>query len=477
MATTAFDSTSPYEVLSPVSDNSAAQDSADTAVDTDVDTSVDDTDVDLTSDDADADSQSEESSDAADSDPDAGDQDSVDADADPEAAKASETAWKAKDGNIPAAMKEIIAANPAHAAKLKEMYFTNQRLMKFGTQGELRRQKDTIDAIGGIDKAIALKNQIDELGGEAGFQEAMQELGGWRETDQKWINQDPALVDQLAEANPASFEALAPVFFGKLAQVNGELYDNIGARLITQTFAQDGTFMNMQLMQQALNGGNTALAKEYLEKVIQRVNGLNQMAQQAPKQKAANPQKQAWDQERQQYEARENERFQTDLSTANKSWMDPKIKGELATYLNGGDKKLSANTQARLDRAIKEEIWYNHLANNQQFVKQREALMNKRDKDGLVRLYRQYAPDRVWQKVTRDICDEFGIKPAGKKTATQAAAPKTNGATQQRTESGFQKVTKYPSPDQVDNAKTTFDMKVKDQFFLKDGRKVQVVRQ
>lgn len=474
MATNAFESTSPYDVLSPITD-SAATDSADTAVDTDVDTSVDDTDVDLTPDDADADtSNSEESSDAADSDGDVVDGDQ-DADADLEASKAADTAWKAKDGNIPAAMKEIIAANPAHAAKLKEMYFTNQRLQKFGTQSELRRQKDTLDAIGGIDKAIALKNQIDELGGEAGFQEAMTELGTWRGIDEKWINADTALVDELAAGNPASFEVLAPVFFGKLAQVNGEMYDNIGARLITQTFAQDGTYMNLQLMQQALAGGNSAVAKQYLDKVLQRVEGLNTMANQAPKQKAQNPKQQAWDQEKQQYESRENERFQTDLSAANKGWMDPKIKGELGTYLNGGDKKLSANTQARLDRAIKEEIWYNHLANNPQFVKQRQALLAKRDKDGLVRLFRQYSPDRVWQKVTRDICDEFGIKPAGKKAAI-AATPKTNGASQQqqKTEGGFQKVTKFPTPDQVDNGKTTFDMKVKNQFYLKDGRKVQV---
>ena len=35
-------------------------------------------------------------------------------------------------------------------------------------------------------------------------------------------------------------------------------------------------------------------------------------------------------------------------------------------------------------------------------------------------------------------------------------------------------VDKYPNPALVDSKKTTFDMKMKDQYILKDGTKVQV---
>lgn len=475
MATTAFDSTSPYDVLSPVTDSPT--DSAATTDDVDVDASTDDSVGDSGSDDVDAEaSSSDESSDAADSDQDSDSDQSADGDQDAEAAKkAEDTAWAAKDGNIPAALKEILAANPAHAARLKQMYFTNQRLMKFGTQSEIRKMKEAVEAVGGHDKLINLKNKIDTLGGEQGFEETIADYQAYKGLDQQWMNGDSGFVDHLAQTNPASFETLAPVFFGKLADVNSDLYNNIGSRIIDMTLKQDGTYMNFQMATQALGAGNAALAKQYMDKIGQRLAGIEQMANQAPTRKAGNPQQKAWDTEKQQYEQRETERFQADLVTANVGWMNPKINNELSTYLGGGEKKLSQNTLTRLERAIKEDIWNNHLMSNQQFVKQREALLAKRDKDGLVRLYKQYAPDKVWQKATRDIVEEFGIKPAGKKTAA-AAAPKTNGATQQqKTEGGFAKVTKFPRPDEVDNSRTTFDMKVKNQFHLKDGRKIQVV--
>lgn len=477
MAFTATESTSPYDVLSPIPDSTDTDPGVDTDVSAD-DSAVVDDQAEVT-DDAEASEGSEQDQDSADA---SQEDDSSAEGGDPaEAAKQAadvEAAWKAKDGNIPPALKEIINANPQHAKKLKEMFFTNQRNMKFGGHAELRKMKDTVDAIGGPEKALDLKNQIDMLGGEAGFQEAITDLSDYRAFDELWRNSDPAVVEQLAQSNPASFEALAPVFFGKLGDINPDLYNNIGAKLISMTFGQDGTSMNLMMMQQALAGGNTQLAKQYLDKVITRIQGLEQMANQAPAKRAANPQQQEWQKEKEGYEQQLNQQFVTDLTNANVAWMDPKIDSELNAYLGAAFSKLPAATKGRVVKAVKDEIWNNHLQINQQFSKQREALIGKRDKDALVRLYKQYSPDKLWSQTVRNICEEFALKPAAKR-AGAAAAPKTSGQPQQqqKADTGFQRVNKYPKPEEVDNSRTTFDMKVKDQFILKDGRRVQFVRQ
>ncbi len=465
------ESTSPYDVLSPVSPEATAEttenvvDDGAAADETTVDEGAETTDEGT--------NEGDESGDGSD--------EGGDGDLDPAAkaeadanAKAEDAQWKAKEGNLPAAMKELIANNPAMAKRLKEMYFTNQRLMKFGPAAEIKKIKDAVDTIGGVDKLISLKNQIDMMGGEAGFQEAQQELSAWRGIDEQWVKGDPALVDHLASVNQSSFESLAPVFFGKLADVNPELYDNIGAQIIYQTFANDGTIMNLNLMRQALSVGDAKLAGQYADAIQSRIGGIQKLAAATPKRKAEDPRAKEWQEKETKYETERTERFQGDVLSRNEQWMNPKINTELSSYLNGAEKKLSQPTLSRLDRAVKEEIWNKHLKTNQTFMKQREALYAKRDLEGVERLYKQYA-EPLFPNVTRQIAKEFGISPAAKRAAgtPQTGGTKTN-ATQQKADAGFAMVDKYPNPNDVDNKKTTFDMKLKDQFILKDGKKVQV---
>lgn len=460
----AFEMTSnPYDVLNPVDVSSDIDEVVDTTGD--VDSSADDSSTDDAAEDTATDDGSEEAE--------ASDEGDSAEEGDPDQAanaKADEAAWKAKDGNIPPALKEIINANPQAAKRLKEMYFQNQRLSKFGAPAEIRKMKEAVDAVGGADKLIDLKNQIDQMGGEAGFQEAQQELGAWRELDNKWQNDASGCADHLFEANALAAEKLAPVMFNKLGEANPELYDNLASQLIYNTFAQSGTLMNFQLMEQALAAGNTQLAGQYYDKVKAVMGNIQKLASQAPKSKAVDPRQQAFDKKEKSFEDERQEVFQKEVLQSNRAWMDPKVTGELTAYLGTSAPK----NNSRIVQAVKEEIWKNHLSNNPSFMKSRTALTAKRDGDGLDRLYKQHIPEKLWQKVTRDICAEFGLRPGGKKTATPpTAAAKTNGAA--KSETGFSRVTKYPNPEEVDRSKTTQDMIIKDQFVLKSGQKIQYV--
>jgi hypothetical protein len=470
--------TSPYDVLSPVSttvDDSSTTDNSTDDVDNVDDANVDDTDS--GADDADADSDVD--ADAADADGDDADGGDPEAKAAEEAAaKAEDAQWKAKDGNLPAALKEIIAANPGAAKRLKEMYFTNQRLMKFGPAAEIKKMKEAIDNVGGVEKLMELKGQIDLMGGEAGFQEAQQELGAWRELDNKWQNDAPGCADHLFEANALAAEKLAPVMFGKLGEVNPELYNYLGAQIITQTLANDGTITDLLLMKQALAAGDTKLAQNYFTAIESRIAGLQNMSKQAPKSKAVDPKAQAWETEKKGYEQKEIERFQGDVLTRNEAWMNPKINTELASYLNGAEKKLSPNTLSRLDRAVKEEIWHKHLKTNPTFMKAKDKLYQQKDLAGVERLYKQYS-DSLFPTVVRQIAKEFSLAPGAKRAAGAPQSGSNKGkpnanAGADKSAAGFKMVDKYPNPALVDSKKTTFDMKMKDQYILKDGTKVQV---
>lgn len=460
---------SPYDVLSPV--DTGATDSNTDNQDADVD-NVDDADVDDGAEDTDdgegdgADASDEGDESAEEGDPQA----KADADA---AAKAEDAQWKAKDGNLPSALKELIAANPNAAKRLKEMYFTNQRLMKFGPAAEIKKMKEAIDTMGGVDKLLEIKSQIDQMGGEAGFQEAQQELGAWRQIDDMWVGGDTNLVNHLASINEASFEKIAPAMFSKLYDVNPELYNNLGAQIIVSTFANDGTIMNFNLMQQALGAGDAKLASQYANKINAALVNLENMSRTAPKQKAADPAKAQWEQERQGFQQKEQERFQTDVQTRNAAWMNPKLNAELGSYLNGAEKKFSQNTLARLDRAVKEEIWEKHLKVNSTFMKSRESLYKKQDVDGIERLYKQYA-DKLFPTVVRQIAKEFGLAPAAKRQAGVAQSGSNKSGATATPEKGVKWLDKLPRPDEIDQKKTTFDMKMRDEFIMKDGSKAKL---
>ncbi len=461
--------TSPYDVLSPVS-SGATDDLSNDNQDLDVDV---DPGADTDPGDSDADADSDVDADAPEGDDPSAEEGDPEADADAQAAaKAEDAQWKAKDGNLPPALKELINANPNAAKRLKEMYFTNQRLMKFGPAAEIKKMKEAIDTVGGVDKLLELKGQIDQMGGEAGFQEAQQELGAWRDIDAQWVNGDVNLVTHLAESNPASFEKIAPAMFSKLGDTNPELYNYLGASIITNTFAGDGTITNLLLMKQAIAAGDVKLAGQYFQKIEGNIAALQNLASQAPKSKAPDPRQSAWETEKQGFQQKETERFSNDVSTRNNTWMEPKVKSELASYLNGAEKRLSQNTLDRLDNAIRSEIWEKHLATNPSFMKSRQALYAKQDLAGVERLYKQYA-EKLFPVVTRQIAKEFGLTPAAKRAAAVAQTGGGKTATKAATP-GWIAVDKFPSPSEVDSRATTFDMKLKDQFILKDGRKVQV---
>jgi hypothetical protein len=91
-------------------------------------------------------------------------------------------------------------------------------------------------------------------------------------------------------------------------------------------------------------------------------------------------------------------------------------------------------------------------------------------KVGLDRLWKQHATPLL-AKATRDSAKEFDLTvgTAAAKNGKSAAPGKKAAAV-----AGWQTTDKFPKPEEVDTVKTTEDMSDKNQFILKDGRKIAV---
>jgi hypothetical protein len=373
---------------------------------------------------------------------------------------------------LPKWAKELIKEKPELAGSIKALHFGNQRYSKFGTAPEFQKYKTTIDNFGGIDKVLSAKSRLDSLGGESGLDELQAELQEFRALDKDWNEQPAAFIDRLIDNNADNYSSMMPTALVKWAHKDFQSYAHVIAQATVNTLAQNGTLNGLDMVSQALATGNVERAKQIMAQVTGALEEVFQLSQKAPTPRvsAPDPQKQKFEQERQQFAAEKMKAFDASVQADNNQWLTPGIKKEFAAVVKG--KQISDNLFARLDDAVRQEIGPMIQA-NQDFQKQRNALRSKGDRDGVVRLWKQHASPLI-PKAVRNVAKSFDLlgnvsaktKPNGHATNMDVAVA-TGGK-------GFQFVKDFPKPKDVDRSKTTEDMVDKNEFILLDGRKVKV---
>lgn len=437
-----------------------------------VDTSTEDTDntEDVQVDDESTDT-SDDSSEDTDTDSDeSGDEDSEDGEESDEDAEV-DADGKASTGDgrtLPADLKAICKQHPEAAKKIKDLYFTNQALTKYGKPGEIRKMKEAIESFGSVDSVVKMKQTLDIIGGEEGLKQLQGSLEQWNAVDKQFMSGSPEFVDNLIEASPEAFEKIMPTALIRLGSTSPDTYNNMMAQVMMNTFAQNGTIINLSMLKQALAAGNTQLASETFQKIEASIGSIQAIAQQAPKVKQSDPKQQAFEQERQTFQQQQQQAFTNEVKQVNDQFIRSTVTKELTTFLKG--KKPSDAQLNRIDSAIREEIGA-VLDKNNALKQQVEALRNRRDKDGLVRLYKQHI-GKLLPETTRKIAREFGLNPG---TAGKKAVVKPGAKPGVKAEAGWQNVSKFPSPDEVDRSKTTDDMIFENRVITKDGRKLRIV--
>jgi hypothetical protein len=434
------------------------------AVDTsDVDTPADNQDEVVVDDD----SSTDDPTDTTDSDTDDAGDDNADDDTGTSDDDADATPTTDGDGRtLPAKLKEICKQHPDAAKQIKDLYFTNQSLLKYGKPGEIRKMKEAIDAFGSPDEVVKLKQTLDLIGGEQGIQELQSDLEKWTAVDKKYMDGSPEFVDTLIDASPEAFDNMMPTALAKFYSSSPELYNNLMSQVIMNTFIQNGGVNSIKLMKQALATGNTELATQEMENLVGAFGNIAAMAQQAPQPKKSDPKQQQFEQERQTFQQQKMETFMADVTATNVQWTKSTVQKELNTYLKGT--KVSDSTFNRLYSAIRDEM-LGTLEKNPALIKQWNALKERMDKDGMVRFTKQHM-GKILPETVRRVAKEFNLNPGAPKKAVKPGQ-KVLG----KTEAGWKPVSKLPGPDEIDRNKTTDDMIFDGKVITKSGEKLKLV--
>jgi len=398
--------------------------------------------------------------------------DSNETESEGDAAAAADDKRARGDGRtLPSALKDLIKAHPEHSKLLKDLYFTNAAYGKFGKTADIKKLKDAVDAFGSFEEFSAVKDRIEAIGGPAAIEELVQKSSRFDDIEQKFDSADPSYVEMLAKGNPEAFGKLAPAFINRFGTDHPEAYNHLMAQVVTNTLIQNGTFNNIAMLEAAVTAGNTQQAAEALKQIKASLSNVQALAQKAPEVKvASNPKLTEMETKLQQYEREKQQAFIGEIKNATNAWVTPEIGKALTSYLK--DKKVTGAFKTSLDGAIKEEVG-KILNNNAAFKAKRDAAFKRGDREGLLRIYKQFATPLIPQ-AARKVAREYGLQVPAKKTTTQTETRTETG--KQTVEPGWEKVTKYPDPKDVrKDIPNYYDMAAEDKFILKSGKKIQVV--
>jgi len=384
-------------------------------------------------------------------------------------AKAAAEAQAKKDAgdarHLPKALKELIAANPTHGKLLKDLYFTNAAYGKFGKAADVQKLHDYVNAYGSLDDAVKIKDTIDALGGPTGLQELQNDYKQYEDFDVKWTAKDPSAVEKLAKTE--AFTALMPEMINRYAKDHPEQYDYQMAQVVHNTLAQTGILTNLMLLEQANAAAPNAAITAAINKIKESIGVVSDLSRKAPRVRQVDARSSEIDQERQKLNNQRQQMFITDLKRDTEGWVIPEITKALDSYVKG--KTLNAE---RLTSAVKDEVG-KLLSANASFVSKRDALIKQGDKEGLLRLFKQFATPLLPQSATT-VAKDFGLATAPKRN--KAGQPVTNRDGQPpKSSPGWVNTDKFPAREDVDWDKTTDDMAyTQNRYILKNGNKVRV---
>jgi hypothetical protein len=337
---------------------------------------------------------------------------------------------------LPSALRNLVAqlktTDPKLANQLKSQWFAEQAFKA--------------EFAGGLKEARALKQFQEQVGGEEGWKQVQEALSASRQADELFAKGDISVIDNLATNQPEGFAKLVPAALDKLATVNPEMYQHVGARIVAASLPVD--VMNAAY-QALLAGEQTKPAAEALKRWF---DSIQQLASKAP-QKKIEPERRKLEQEKQEWQSAKTREFQKGIadevtSSAAKQTTDL-LKGLAGTRV------LSEAATARLRANIERELDAQLLA-DKGFIEKRDRLLKEGDRVKILANFNQEVTKRL-PEITKRVYREFYGTAAPVKAKTDVGQG-TGGATGQA---------KQPSRDQIDWTRTTQRMILDNQAFVK----------
>lgn len=368
---------------------------------------------------------------------------------------------------VRAHLQAISKENPKLGNLLQNAVFTSQSFLREFPGGikEAQSLKKSIDEFGGLEEAQKIKQNYQALSDE---QEAL---------DSKARAGDPEVLQNLVEISGEGFSKLMPHALDLWASKNPAEYEHVVSKVIVSAFQTGGLVSNLTLAAKMLSmDGQPAkdAAIEALNNVISWANKINDISKKAPERPKVDP-----DIERQQkeLEGQKEQIFRDKFNSQYGAWRDSQIQKELSSIAPG--KKFSDFQMQSIGNAVVARV-KNILIQDPEYTKSLEKIYNTRDLDELLKFsksrvtrvlpgavkdvyHRLYAETSLGGKKKAAASGQKSSEKPGEKKSASAAAPAAKG---------WVKLSAGPKPDEIDNGKTSFEMKFRKGAILKDGRKV-----
>lgn len=317
---------------------------------------------------------------------------------------------------------------------------------------------------GGLREVQELRETVESLGGDDGIKSTRAELAGWQQFDQQFTAGDPRAIDFMVDTPEGkdSFLRLAPVAFGKFAELNPEGYGAYLAKAFVNTMESSRIPVALELLSHFI--GDNPNAQKHFKQIADFVNWLGEMATKpvnAPKAAPTNP---GEDPKFKELETRESNLTQSEWRRETAVEQNKVYAAELGRSLNG--RKVTDTQREDILFRVKTKLSLRWKEEGEPKAKQYFAT---RDKDGFLKFCNAFSrkeiPQLIQEAVDRYVPNKPGPKatPNGATPAPRAAAPKPP--------QGFTFVQKQPAAGEIDWASPYTAIK-QGKAMLKSGQRV-----
>lgn len=367
---------------------------------------------------------------------------------------------------VPGKWKKLFdAAQKAGLGKeAKQLYFAQQRLQK---------------AIpGGINAAIQLAKDVEELGGIDGVQELQSELATYRDDSKAFESGDRSYTEAAFQENPDAARQHVVHALNYMSEHQAEHFDHLVAKYIVADLDSRSGLpirdIHRLLAAQKDNPEAVKLAKA----VADYYNSRAEVADKAPEKKV-DAQSKALTEKEKTLQKQEISLREADARTQIKPTLNDQIGGAIRgeAKRRGLDlKKLSEEYRSEyIDLVSKIHDGLNKAAmKDSRFLRNFQAHLHKGEVQKAVTLVNKKHEDLI-ADIARECFERSGVFRGKKKAA--AGADDNKGGNQggnANQNAGWMRVSKRPENSAIDWKKTTTALQVDGKYILRDGKKVVV---
>lgn len=368
-------------------------------------------------------------------------------------------------------LAEIRGKNPSVAREFKEAVYARDELRREFPGGlqEAREIRDTLNGISAVDSTTGT-----ELKGREALDLIQKESAYLQQLDQHFSSANPALWDQLVEAQPESFIRLMPSAIEKLEQLAPDAFASLIANRMLADMAQEGVIDDLKWL--ARVAGENKEAKEIAGRTIaylQRLSGFAQKPFEAPKNLKAGNNQNGQQGGEDRVAQRERDLNIREYRSAHGQVAQQMFATELAKHTAG--RNVSQEQKTAIIELVTNALTRAETAEDKKKI---DRYFAANDKAGYLQFKRSILDRSLSSAVERAVAVTIGRKPGpGAKGGGQGqrqGQQQQGGKQQPQAAQGWKQVAQSPHQNDIDWARTRQHGSVLEgRYILRDGSRVQ----